>query len=249
MKKIISIVVTMFVLFIFLVQVQGVEAVNADNEENMDEQVSIEDISSKLIRFHVIANSDNEKDQNLKLKVRDEVLEYIQPLLKDSRDIEESREILKRENEKILEIAREVIKENGYNYSVESTLDKEYFPVKTYGNITLPQGEYEAYRIIIGTGEGQNWWCVMFPPICFVDITKGEVAYEETEEEMKKVLNDEEFNMVDNVNTKDIKNKEIEKDKKKSEEKNNDMNIADNTEDNNIVIKFKIEDIFKNLFK
>lgn len=249
MKKIISIVVTMFVLFIFLVQVQGVEAVNFDNEENRDGQVSIEDISSKLIRFHVIANSDNEKDQNLKLKVRDEVLEYIQPLLKNSKNIEESREILKRENEKILEIARDVIKENGYNYSVESTLDKEYFPVKTYGNITLPQGEYEAYRIIIGTGEGQNWWCVMFPPICFVDITKGEVAYEETEEEMKRVLNDDEFNMVDNVKTKHVKGDKVEKNNKKSEDKNNDINIADNTEDKNIVVKFKINDIFKNIFK
>jgi len=243
MKKIISIVVTMFILFMILVKVQGVEAINIDNEKNIYKQVSIEDISSKLIRFHVIANSDNEKDQDLKLKVRDKVLEYIQPLLKDSKDIEESREILKRENGKILEIAREVIKENGYNYSVESTLSKEYFPVKTYGNITLPQGEYEAYRIIIGTGEGQNWWCVMFPPICFVDITKGEIAYEETEEEMKRVLDNKEFNMVDNTNSKDINDKKVE------ENKDNSGNIVDNTKDNNIVIKFKIGDIFKKLFK
>lgn len=243
MKKIISIVVTMFILFMLLGKVQGVEAINIDNGKNIYEQVSVEDISSKLIRFHVIANSDNEKDQNLKLKVRDKVLEYIQPLLKDSKDIEESREILKRENGKILEIAREVIKENGYNYSVESTLSKEYFPVKTYGNITLPQGEYEAYRIMIGTGEGQNWWCVMFPPICFVDITKGEIAYEETEEEMKRVLDDKEFNMVDNTHSKDINAKKVE------ENKDNSGNIVDNTKDNNIVIKFKIGDIFKKLFK
>jgi len=123
------------------------------------------------------------------------------------------------------------------------TLDKENFPVKTYGNITLPQGEYEAYRIIIGTGEGQNWWCVMFPPICFVDITKGEVAYEETEEEMKKVLDDEEFNMVDNTNSENVSSEKIEEIKEVSDA------LADNTEDDNIVIKFKIEDILKNLFK
>lgn len=243
MKKVISIVVTIFFIVILLVKVQGVEAANFISENKMSDNVSIEDISGKLIRFHVIANSDSEKDQNLKLKVRDKVLEYVQPLLKDSKNIEESREILNRENEKVLEIAREVIKENGYDYSVESTLDKENFPVKTYGNITLPQGEYEAYRIIIGTGEGQNWWCVMFPPICFVDITKGEVAYEETEEEMKKVLDDEEFNMVDNTNSENVSSEKIEEIKEVSDA------LADNTEDDNIVIKFKIEDILKNLFK
>ncbi len=243
MKKIISIVVTIFFIVILLVKVQGVEAANFISENKMSDNVSIEDISGKLIRFHVIANSDSEKDQNLKLKVRDKVLEYVQPLLKDSKNIEESREILNRENEKVLEIAREVIKENGYDYSVESTLDKENFPVKTYGNITLPQGEYEAYRIIIGTGEGQNWWCVMFPPICFVDITKGEVAYEETEEEMKKVLDDEEFNMVDNTNSENVSSEKIEEIKDVSNA------LTDNTEDDNIVIKFKIEDILKNLFK
>ncbi len=243
MKKIISVVVTIFLIIILLVKVQGVEAANFISENKISDNVSIEDISGKLIRFHVIANSDSEKDQNLKLKVRDKVLEYVQPLLKDSKNIEESREILNRENEKVLEIAREVIKENGYDYSVESTLDKENFPVKTYGNITLPQGEYEAYRIIIGTGEGQNWWCVMFPPICFVDITKGEVAYEETEEEMKKVLDDEEFNMVDNTNSENVSSEKIEEIKEVSDA------LADNTEDDNIVIKFKIEDILKNLFK
>jgi len=243
MKKIISIVVTIFFIVILLVKVQGVEAANFISENKISDNVSIENISGKLIRFHVIANSDSEKDQNLKLKVRDKVLEYVQPLLKDSKNIEESREILNRENEKVLEIAREVIKENGYDYSVESTLDKENFPVKTYGNITLPQGEYEAYRIIIGTGEGQNWWCVMFPPICFVDITKGEVAYEETEEEMKKVLDDEEFNMVDNTNSENVSSEKIEEIKEVSDA------LADNTEDDNIVIKFKIEDILKNLFK
>jgi len=111
MKKIISIVVTIFFIVILLVKVRGVEAANFISENKMSDNVSIEDISGKLIRFHVIANSDSEKDQNLKLKVRDKVLEYVQPLLKDSKNIEESREILNRENEKVLEIAREVIKE------------------------------------------------------------------------------------------------------------------------------------------
>ena len=113
-------------------------------------------------------------------------------------------------------------------------MTKENFPVKTYGNITLPQGEYEAYRIIIGSGEGHNWWCVMFPPICFVDITKGEVAYEETEKEMGRVLSEEELRMIENK----IDLSEDEKAK-----------ILDTTEDNEVVVKFKIGEMFKSLFK
>lgn len=249
--------------------------------------LTVEEISEKLIRFHVIANSDEEKDQALKLKVRDEVLKYIQPLLKESKDIDNSREILKKENGNILKIAKAVIEENGYSYEVDSTLSREYFPVKTYGNITLPQGEYEAYRILIGSGEGKNWWCVMFPPICFVDVTKGAVAYEETEKEMKEVLSDEEYNLVNNKASEESKKnkdsktvdnskaKAVSKEsnkaaskksnttaaknsnntKKNNEEKSNSKDIlglekekmVDNTEDNNVIIKFKIGEILKSL--
>ncbi len=194
--------------------------------------VSIEDISNKLIRFHVIANSDNESDQALKLQIRDKVLQYISPKLNNSKSIEESRKILDIENENILNIAKEVINENGYSYDVESTLSKEYFPVKTYGNITLPQGKYEAYRIVIGSGEGQNWWCVMFPPLCFVDVTKGSIAYEETEKQMKEVLNEKEYDRVNNL----VNN-------------NEGVNLIDNSNDNNIVIKSKVFEIFESVFK
>lgn len=157
---------------------------------------SQEDIASKIIRFHVIANSDSKEDQALKLKTRDKVLEYIQPKLKNSKSINESREIIRENNENMIAIAKKVIVESGYKYSVNTTLSNENFPIKTYGNISLPQGKYEAYRIIIGSGQGKNWWCVMFPPLCFVDITKGEVAYKETEDEMKKVLSPEEYKIV-----------------------------------------------------
>ncbi|GKX64921.1 stage II sporulation protein R [Inconstantimicrobium mannanitabidum] len=156
------------------------------------------EISGKLIRFHVIANSDTKEDQSLKLKVRDEILKYISPKLKNSSSIEESRKILKDNDNEIKKIAVNCIKSNGYNYTVKSTLGHENFPVKTYGNITLPQGNYEAYRVIIGSGKGQNWWCVMFPPLCFIDITKGQVSYDKTENEMKKVLNDKEYDEIDN---------------------------------------------------
>ena len=155
-------------------------------------------ISEKLIRFHVIANSDLPYDQKLKLEVKDDVLQYISPKLKECKDINQSRKVIKDNDAAIKEIANKIIKENGYNYNINTKLSYENFPIKTYGNISLPQGKYEAYRIIIGEGKGQNWWCVMFPPLCFVDITKGQVAYKETEKEMKSVLNESEYKAIDN---------------------------------------------------
>lgn len=191
MKKILSVlflgVICLFVVGSFFNTRQAL----GFTEENI-----VEDISEKLIRFHVLANSDSAIDQDLKLRVKDEVLKYISPILNESQSLEESREILKREDKNIIKIAEDYIKSQGFDYAVETTLTRENFPVKEYGNIVLPQGEYEAYRILIGEGEGQNWWCVMFPPLCFIDVTKGQVAYDETEKKMKDVLSEEEFKSV-----------------------------------------------------
>ena len=157
---------------------------------------SVESLKEKIIRFHVLANSDSKEDQNLKLKVRDAVIEFISPNLKNSNSIEKSREILLDLKEEVIELAERIIKEEGYNYSVDVELAMTNFPVKTYGNITLPQGEYEAFRILIGEAKGQNWWCVMFPPLCFIDMTKGQISYKESEKELSKVLNEEEYNLI-----------------------------------------------------
>ena len=165
---------------------------------NAPKQDLSSNLFNKIIRFHVIANSDTTFDQNLKLKVKDKILEYISPKLKDSKNIQQSREILRENNKQIVAIAQNVVKQSGYNYTVESTLSRENFPIKTYGNITLPQGNYEAYRVVIGEGKGQNWWCVMFPPLCFIDTSKGTVSYQKTEAEMRKVLTEEEFNSINN---------------------------------------------------
>jgi len=106
MKRFISIVVTIFIMFVLVFEVGVVGVTNTATAQSNEKEITIEEISSKLIRFHVIANSDSEEDQALKLKVRDSVLEYVQPLLKDSKSIEESRCILKREDKKIIEIAK-----------------------------------------------------------------------------------------------------------------------------------------------
>lgn len=237
-----------FILIIISMLFSGCTSSEVGNLK-VDSEVTYDydSVQDEIIRFHVIANSDTDEDQELKLKVRDEVIKFLTPLLDESSSIEESREILKENDKKVIDIAKRVIKENGYNYSVKSELSRENFPEKIYGNIVLPQGEYEAYRILIGKASGQNWWCVMFPPLCFVDVTKGEVAYNETERQMNKVVE----NKNKPVEKKDSKNengKENDKDNKIDEEVNkieDDTKIDEKEEYN---VKFKIVEVIKELF-
>jgi stage II sporulation protein R len=237
MRKVICIILIIVIMFLVgtknpIVKGDAIKSKNI-NSSTYDNSELTEALSNKLIRFHVIANSDSVEDQTLKLKVRDNVLDYISPKLKKAKSLEESRKILKSEDAAINKIAKKVISQNGYNYTVKTALSSENFPVKSYGNITLPQGKYEAYRIIIGKGNGQNWWCVMFPPLCFVDVTKGETSIKETEKEMKKVLNDEEYEAVTFANN----------DKEKSNNKK--TNNVDGS--NEIKLKFKFVEIFHDL--
>ena len=153
-----------------------------------------DDVKDAVIRFHVLANSDSDEDQNLKLKVRNEILNYLQPYLQDSETIEEARKIILDKKDKIREVSLNVIHENGYNYDVRTELAHENFPEKSYGSITLPQGNYEAFRVIIGNGEGHNWWCVMFPALCFIDVTKGKVEDDKSREELDKVVEESKNN-------------------------------------------------------
>lgn len=211
---IISVLIIMFIAMGVLnsgslekTNVYSCDTVNGVSSESDSEFVSR--ISTKLIRFHVIADSDSKEDQSLKLKIRDKILAYISPKLKSSSSLAESRKILKENDEEVKKIALKCISENGYNYGVKTTLDREDFPVKTYGNITLPQGNYEAYRVIIGSGKGKNWWCVMFPPLCFVDITKGQIAYDKNEKEMKRVLSDKDYKKINNEDKSNNKDKKI----------------------------------------
>lgn len=152
-------------------------------------------ISNKIIRFHVIANSDSSEDQELKLKVKEAVVNYTKNILADSKSIDESRIILKEETNNILALCNQIITENGYDYNVSAELSDTYFPTKTYGQYTFPPGNYEAYQIKIGTAKGQNWWCVLYPPLCFVDISHGFVEGE-SERQLEETLTTEEFNAI-----------------------------------------------------
>lgn len=153
------------------------------------------DIADSVFRLHVIANSDSAEDQNLKYIVRDKVIEYMSSISQNASSKEDVIEIAKANLDKIQAIASQTIRENGYTYSVNVEVGNFSFPSKRYGDITLPPGYYDALRIKIGEAEGQNWWCVVFPPLCFVDVTSG-VVPDESKEIMKENLSKEEFDLI-----------------------------------------------------
>ena len=150
-----------------------------------------EQIAGKVLRFHVLANSDTAEDQNLKLAVRDAVGSRMAELLSDVPDREACEQVVEAHLPEIAETAQAVVREAGYEYEVHAAIEETEFPSKTYGKFTFPAGKYEALRVVIGEGEGHNWWCVMYPNLCFansmyeVDASSGE--------KLREVLEPEEY--------------------------------------------------------
>ena len=130
------------------------------------------DLAHSVIRLHVIANSDSEQDQNLKLQVRDRILEQAAALYRPEDDVEMARQRLEDNLALLARTGREAVEEQGYDYPVAVKLERTWFPTKTYTDFALPAGNYEALRVIIGEGEGQNWWCVVFPPLCLGSVSE-----------------------------------------------------------------------------
>lgn len=149
-------------------------------------------IANNVIRFHVIANSDMEQDQELKLAVKDKIVASVRGELKEANDLESARKILKSKLTKMEKIAEQEMKKRGYSYKANATFSSTYFPVKSYGDLTFPDGEYEAVRVNLGEAKGKNWWCVMYPTLCFVDSTY-QVVPEESKEVLKKDLTRDEY--------------------------------------------------------
>lgn len=154
-----------------------------------------EGIADSIIRFHVRADSDSEEDQEVKLKVKQAVVEYIEPLLADSESIDESRSILMEQSDNIKEVAINTLRSEGHSDSVNVYFENSYFPVKSYGDVTFPAGYYEAFRVDIGAAEGKNWWCVLYPPLCFVDAVYG-VVPDESKQKLEGVLTEKEYQTV-----------------------------------------------------
>lgn len=157
-------------------------------------------IAGEIIRFHVIANSDSEADQALKLTVRDALVTALAPRLKSVSTLEEARAVITEQMTSLKELAEAVVQENGYDYPVTVALEECYFPLKIYGDYTFPPGYYEALRVKIGEAGGRNWWCVMFPPLCFVDETYS-IVDEESGEKLKTLLTEEEYDTLTSKKT------------------------------------------------
>ena len=158
-----------------------------------------DEIADSVFRLHVIANSDSDEDQNLKYKVRDALIEYMNSICSNTTTKEEAINIAKAHIDAFYDIANNVIEENGFSYPVSIEIGEFDFPTKTYGDVSLPAGTYDALEVKIGEAVGQNWWCVMFPPLCFVDVSSG-IVPEESKELMQDNLSEEEFALVSDHN-------------------------------------------------
>ncbi|GAE88716.1 stage II sporulation protein R [Acetivibrio straminisolvens] len=175
-------------------------------------------LADNIIRLHVLANSDSPEDQQLKRDVRDVVINFMKGKLENVKDLETTKRIIEENSEAIKQVALNEIKRQNKDYDVKVMLGKYPFPTKVYGDISLPAGNYQALRIVIGNGEGQNWWCVLFPPLCFVDATHGTVP-DSVKNDLKEVLSDEEYCLITTL---------------------------DKDEEIDIEIKFKIVEMFQN---
>lgn len=152
-------------------------------------------LAQEVLRFHVLANSDSEEDQALKLEVRDSVLTWLEEEMPQNMDVDGTTQWVRSHTEDLEEVSRMTLEENGSDYPVSAAVTTCYFPEKTYGDVTFPAGNYEALRIEIGDADGHNWWCVLYPNLCFLDTTNA-VVPDEGKQKLKNVLTEEEYSRI-----------------------------------------------------
>lgn len=162
------------------------------------------DISNSVFRLHVLANSNSDADQALKYKVRDNLLKYMNGLCSNCTSKDGAIKIVTEHQDEFKQVALDTIYNEGYSYDVKINIGNFEFPTKQYGDISLPAGYYDALRVEIGEAKGRNWWCVMFPSLCFIDVSSGFVP-EESKEELQKVLSDEEYSLISDSSNSSIK--------------------------------------------
>ena len=154
-----------------------------------------EKLSGEVFRFHVIANSDSEEDQELKMKVKEAVVAYMRETLSGAENAAEAKAWAIRHKEELVRVSEEVLRAEGCSDKVTAEVVRCEFPDKTYGDITFPAGWYDALRIRIGKAQGHNWWCVLYPNLCFMDSVHA-VIPKEGKDELQSVLTDEEYAMI-----------------------------------------------------
>ena len=129
-----------------------------------------------ILRLHILADDDSEQAQALKLLVRDAVVEQYGPVFANQQNADAAKELIREELDKIETLSQQILAQNGCYLPVTAELSCEYFPQRDYEGVIFPQGQYDALRIKIGEAQGQNWWCVLFPPLCFVDTSRAQLA-------------------------------------------------------------------------
>ncbi len=154
-----------------------------------------QELAEEVFRFHVIANSDSKKDQQLKMQVKEQVLSYMKEHLPEDADLTQTRKWVQTHLKDMETVAETVVRKYNSNYKVSVTVEQVLFPKKTYGDITFPTGEYEALRIKIGEAKGQNWWCCLYPNLCFIDAVHA-VVPESGKEELQTVLEEDSYEMI-----------------------------------------------------
>lgn len=175
----------MFVLVLLLILVY----IGSKSEKEL---VTSDELKGKLLRYHVVANSDGEVDQQVKLKVKEAVLAKLEEPLKEAESSDGAQEIIEQNIPVITDVANKVLEEENTGYEAKVRIGEQYFPTKIYGDLTLPPGDYEALIIELGKAQGKNWWCVLFPTLCFVEPDYG-VLPTESKEKLAKVLTTEEY--------------------------------------------------------
>lgn len=190
-KKIIIIFI-IFSIFFYISAISYVDAI-------------ANDLQDSVFRLHIVANSNSTEDQNLKYKVRDNVLNYMNTICCKAKTKSEAIQIAKNHSEDFNKIAKDTVEENGFSYDVKLNFGNFNFPIKHYGDINLPSGNYDALKIELGEATGQNWWCVMFPPLCFVDISSGIVPDESKTLLKDSLSNEEEYILINEEKSSDIK--------------------------------------------
>lgn len=186
-KKPIFITITAFVFFLIFSAYSYASSISSD-------------LSKSVFRLHVIANSDSDEDQSLKLQVRDKLLDYMNSITANVSSKDDSIKIAQDHQKDFQIIAEQTILDKGYSYPVTVEIGNYEFPTKHYGDITLPSGYYDALRVKIGDACGHNWWCVMFPPLCFVDVTSG-IVPESSKDQLKENMSSEDYSIISNDNS------------------------------------------------
>lgn len=171
------------------------------SEERNAEEAMAARIAPEILRFHVLANSDSTEDQNLKLKVRTMLLNTIYEEMGENASLEETKKYVRSHKNRLEKKAETYMKTLGYDYPAHMELATTYFPTKTYGDMVFPCGNYEAVRVKIGEGKGRNWWCVLYPPLCFVDSSYAVVPHT-SKEILRESLDPSDYLKLNKDNTK-----------------------------------------------